>query len=124
MIDRKQLAEAIGRLDPRVREVLDYSLRRHVPDADLAAIFACEQQDVARMRAAAVEQLSEDLGVQRGADLGHVLTALLDKDTWEMLPASSRPGAVEPSPSPEPESPAQGRAVAAGTSRPGARRDG
>ncbi len=99
MIERKQLAEAIGRLDPRSREVLDYSLRRHVPDADLAAVFACEPKDVARMRAAAVEQLSEDLGVQRGADLGHVLTALLDKDTWELLPPSTaleQPGAPTP----------------------------
>jgi hypothetical protein len=113
MIERKQLAEAIGRLDPRSREVLDYSLRRHVPDADLAAVFACEPKDVARMRAAAVEQLSEDLGVQRGADLGHVLTGLLDKDTWELLPPSTAlespevptPAAESPTPATEPLAP-------------------
>jgi hypothetical protein len=89
MIDRKQLAEALSRLDPRDREVLDYSLRRHVPDNDLAAVFDCGPSEVARMRAAAIERLADDLGVQRGADLGHVLTALLDKDTWENLPAQA-----------------------------------
>lgn len=90
MIDRKQLAEALGRLDPRDLEVLDYSLRRHVPDNDLAAIFDCGPSEVARMRAAAVERLANDLGVQRGSDLGHVLTALLDQSTWDLVP-SPRP---------------------------------
>ena len=78
MIDRRQLSEALARLDPRDREVLDYSLRRHVPDGDLAAIFDCGPSEVARMRAAAIERLADDLDVQRGADLGQVLTALLE----------------------------------------------
>jgi hypothetical protein len=89
MIDRRQLAEALARLDPRDREVLDYSLRRHVPDNDLAAVFDCGPSEVARMRAAAVERLADDLGVQRGSDLGHVLTALLDHSTWEDVPGAA-----------------------------------
>jgi L,D-transpeptidase catalytic domain len=107
MIDRQQLAAALGRLDPRDREVLDYSLRRHVPDNDLAAIFDCGPSDVARMRAGAVERLADDLGVQRGADLGQVLTALLDAATWDGLErarpledarrAAARPDARPPS---------------------------
>jgi len=88
MIDRKQLSEALARLDPRDREVLDYSLRRHVPDSDLAAIFDCGPSEVARMRAAAVERLADDLGVQRGTDLGQVLTALLDHATWNDVPGA------------------------------------
>jgi hypothetical protein len=88
MIDRTQLAEALGRLDPRDREVLDYSLRRHVPDNDLAAVFDCGPSDVAKMRAAAVERLADDLGVQRGSDLGNVLTALLHQSTWDLVPAA------------------------------------
>jgi len=125
MIDRTQLVEALGRLDPRDREVLDYSLRRHVPDSDLAAVFDCGPSDVARMRAAAVERLADDLGVQRGADLGQVLTALLDTETWAQLPetgapavpdeatapakpaATSDPAApAKPSPTPPPVAPA------------------
>jgi hypothetical protein len=104
MIDRTQLAEALARLDPRDREVLDYSLRRHVPDNDLAAVFDCGPSEVARMRAAAVERLADDLGVQRGADLGQVLTALLDKDTWEGLPDTA------PSPASPAAEPAQAAA--------------
>ena len=89
MIDRRQLSEALARLDPRDREVLDYSLRRHVPDSDLAAVFDCGPSEVARMRAAAIERLADDLGVQRGADLGQVLTALLDHVTWEDVPGAA-----------------------------------
>jgi len=101
MIDRRQLSEALGRLDPRDREVLDYSLRRHVPDSDLAAVFGCGPSEVARMRAGAVERLADDLGVQRGTDLGQVLTALLDHATWEDVPGAPsvdvrRAGAVAP----------------------------
>jgi hypothetical protein len=96
MIDRKQLAEALGRLDPRDLEVLDYSLRRHVPDNDLAAVFDCGPSEVARMRAAAVERLANDLGVQRGSDLGHVLTALLDQSTWDLVPGARPADAADP----------------------------
>ncbi len=95
MIDRRQLSEALARLDPRDREVLDYSLRRHVPDDDLAAVFDCGPSEVARMRAAAIERLSDDLGVQRGADLGQVLTALLDHATWADVPGA-RPLEADP----------------------------
>lgn len=105
MIDRRQLSEALARLDPRDREVLDYSLRRHVPDSDLAAIFDCGPSDVARMRAGAVERLADDLGVQRGTDLGQVLTALLDHATWADVPGavplsdrSAAPAASAPPP--------------------------
>jgi len=104
MIDRRQLSEALARLDPRDREVLDYSLRRHVPDSDLAAVFDCGPSEVARMRAGAVERLADDLGVQRGTDLGQVLTALLDHATWEEVPGATPLGDRIPAP---PAAPAQ-----------------
>jgi hypothetical protein len=111
MIDRQQLSEALARLDPRDREVLDYSLRRHVPDSDLAAVFDCGPSEVARMRAAAVERLADDLGVQRGTDLGQVLTALLDHATWEDVPGAPPVGAegVHAAPSPAVPPPATGQ---------------
>ncbi len=136
MIDRRQLSEALARLDPRDREVLDYSLRRHVPDDDLAAVFGCGPSEVARMRAAAIERLADDLGVQRGADLGQVLTALLDHATWEEVPgaqpleadppgdraasqppvspAAPPPGAPEPPIGPAPEADAAERRAVLG----------
>ena len=95
MIDREQLAEALGRLDPSDREILDYSLRRRVPDDDLGEILGGSPGDVARQRTAAVETLSNALGVQQGSDLGDMLKALLDPATWEMVP--------RPTGSPEPE---------------------
>jgi hypothetical protein len=89
VIDQNQLAAALKRLDPRDWEVLDLSLRRRVPDEALARIFDVETQDVARRRAAAVENLAEELGVQRGEDLGAVLKALLDTGTWESAESES-----------------------------------
>ena len=83
MIAPDQLAAALARLAPRDREVLDLSLRRRVPDEALAKIFECEAPEVARRRASAIEHLADDLGVQRGEDLGSVLKALLEQDTWD-----------------------------------------
>lgn len=102
MIEREQIAEALGRLDAREREILDYSLRRRVPDDDLAALFDSEPAEVARRRAGAIEALSSDLGAQRGADLGHILKELLEGATWDMVEGA------DPVPDPdaaEPESP-------------------
>lgn len=106
MTDRTQLAAALGRLDPRHREVLDYSLRRRVPDDDLVELFSGSPGDVARLRAAAIERLSEDLGVQRGAELGSMLRELLDPGTWELVPSADDPApARTPEPEPEPAEP-------------------
>jgi hypothetical protein len=121
MIDRRQLSEALARLDPRDREVLDYSLRRHVPDSDLAAVFDCGPSEVARMRAAAVERLADDLGVQRGTDLGQVLTALLDHATWTDVPGAeplSERGAAPSAPPAPPPTAAQSDPAPAAPSAP------
>jgi L,D-transpeptidase catalytic domain len=83
VIDREQLVAALERLDPREREVLDLSLRRRVPDDAMAQVYGLDAAEVARRRTAAIERLSEDLGIQRGADLGHMLQALLEPETWE-----------------------------------------
>ena len=89
MIDQEQLAEALKRLDPRDWEVLDLPLRWRVPDEALARIFDVEPPAGARRRAAAIENLAEELGVQRGEDLGAVLKALLETDTWESAEGES-----------------------------------
>jgi L,D-transpeptidase catalytic domain len=83
MISGDELAAALRRLDPRDWEVLDLSLRRRVPDEALAKMFGSQPAEVARRRAAAIEHLADTLGIQRGEDLGAVLKALLDAETWE-----------------------------------------
>jgi L,D-transpeptidase catalytic domain len=87
MIAPEQLTAALERLDSRDWEVLDLSLRRRVPDEAMAQIFECEPAEVARRRASAIENLADDLGVQRGEDLGSVLKALLDPGTWDAADA-------------------------------------
>lgn len=107
MIEREQLADALSALDARDREVLDYSLRRRVPDEDLSSVFGVEPSEVARMRAGAVERLSAELGVQRGEDLGHMLKLLLETPTWDLLPAAAAPP-PPPARAPDAEAPAAG----------------
>jgi hypothetical protein len=53
-----------------------------VPDEALARVYDVVPQEVARRRAAAIERLADELGAQRGEDLGAVLQALLDEATW------------------------------------------
>jgi hypothetical protein len=82
VIHPEQLADALERLDPRERELLALSLRRRVPDEALARVYDVDSQEVARRRAGAIERLADELGAQRGEDLGAVLQALLDEGTW------------------------------------------
>lgn len=87
MNDRRHLAAALARLDPRDREILYLSLRRRVPDEDLAEVFEASPSDVAQMRVAAIDRLSNKMGVQGGSDLGHMLKELLDPAAWGVKPA-------------------------------------
>ena len=82
VIEPEQLAGALERLDPRERELLALSLRRRVPDDALARVYDVDPQEVARRRAGAIERLADELGAQRGEDLGAVLQALLDESAW------------------------------------------
>jgi hypothetical protein len=82
VISREQLTDALQRLDPRERELLSLSLWRRVPDEALGQMYACESGEIARRRATAIEHLADELEVQRGEDLGAVLKALLEPETW------------------------------------------
>ena len=95
MIEPEQLADALERLDPRERELLALSLRRRVPDEALARVYDVDSQEVARRRAGAIERLADELGAQRGEDLGVVLQALLDEGTW--IAAEGAEGGQTPS---------------------------
>ncbi|MEA2419878.1 MAG: hypothetical protein QOE60_2084 [Thermoleophilaceae bacterium] len=82
MIRPEQLAEALDRIPPRDRELLSLSLRRRVPDEALGRLYECSPSEVARRRARAIEALADEMELQRGEDLGTVLKALLEPDTW------------------------------------------
>lgn len=110
MIDRAQLAEALVRLDSRDREILDYSLHRRVPDEDLGETFGGTPDDVVRLRTAAVERLSQEMGVQRPADLGHMLKALLEPATWDLLARARKPHGPHAGPEAVPAAPPVPRA--------------
>lgn len=116
MISPEQLAEALDRIPPRDRELLSLSLRRRVPDEALGRLYECSPSEVARRRARAIEALADEMELQRGEDLGAVLKALLEPDTWSRAASTigeefaagggrSRLAAVplpEPEPKPEP----------------------
>ena len=91
VIDPEQLAAALERLDPRDRELLALSLRRRVPDDALADMYAVEAPEIARRRAGAIDRLADELGIRRGEELGAVLRALLEDETWSATGAP--PGA-------------------------------
>jgi L,D-transpeptidase-like protein len=88
VISPEQLAQALERIHPRDRELLALSLRRRVPDEALARLYECESTDVARRRARAIEQVADEMDLQRGEDLGAVLKALLEPETWSAVSTS------------------------------------
>ena len=136
MIRPEQLAEALDRIPPRDRELLSLSLRRRVPDEALGRLYECSPSEVARRRARAIERLADEMELQRGEDLGAVLKALLEPDTWSQAAATfgeefaaggrrSRLAAVpipEEEPEVEPPPPADAGAPAARSPSPPRRR--
>jgi hypothetical protein len=88
VISPEQLAQALERIHPRDRELLALSLRRRVPDEALARLYECESTEVARRRARAIEGLADEMDLQRGEDLGAVLKALLEPETWSAVSTS------------------------------------
>ena len=92
-----------------------------MPDEALATVFEIDSAEVARRRARAIEHLADEMDLQRGEDLGAVLKALLEAETWNAAAAtlgeefaagaggggarlSAVPLPAEPEPEPEPVS--------------------
>jgi L,D-transpeptidase catalytic domain len=107
VIPPEQLAGALERLDPRERELLALSLRRRVPDEALARVYDVMPQEVARRRAAAIERLADELGAQRGEDLGAVLQALLDEGSWRATVTATNGDATQEQAEEEREAPVE-----------------
>jgi DNA-directed RNA polymerase specialized sigma24 family protein len=54
---------ALGRLDPEARALLDLSLRRGLEDEDIASVLRVDEAEVERRRAAALDRVADELGL-------------------------------------------------------------
>jgi DNA-directed RNA polymerase specialized sigma24 family protein len=57
----KALGEALARLDPESRALLDLSLRRGMSDEEIAGVLRVERPEVAQRRADLVDRLADEL---------------------------------------------------------------
>ncbi len=73
-----ELAEAIGRLDPASRALLDLSMRRELPDSDIADVLRVTPDEVDRRRADALERLAVDLELDGRLERDEVFATLPD----------------------------------------------
>ena len=60
----RELGAALGRLDPLSRALLDLSLRRGMPDEEIAGVLGVDVAEVERRRAEVLERLADDLGLR------------------------------------------------------------
>jgi hypothetical protein len=93
-----RLAEAVGRLDPATRALLDLSVRRGVRDDAMAPILHTDPFHLAWRRARALDRLASDVGeAGRPAPLGEVRMALeaLPREAWG-LPGAGPPALPPP----------------------------
>ena len=73
-----QLGDALRRLDPGQRALLDLSMRRELPDEEIAGYLRVSVEDIDRRRAEALERLGEDLGLDGREQRDELLATLPD----------------------------------------------
>jgi DNA-directed RNA polymerase specialized sigma24 family protein len=59
----QDLAAALARLDAPTRALLDLSLRRGLPDEEIAQVMRTDRDQVAGRRARALDRLAEELSL-------------------------------------------------------------
>jgi DNA-directed RNA polymerase specialized sigma24 family protein len=74
----KDLGAALGRLDPPRRALLDLSLRRGMPDDEIAKAIRVDPDEVTRRRTAALDRLSDELGLDGREQRDELLATLPD----------------------------------------------
>jgi hypothetical protein len=84
VIDQAQLAEALGQLDPGTRALLDLSLRRAIPDDQVAKVLGVDAGSIPPRRARGIAQLADIMEVPGPAELAALLIAMpeLPEDAW------------------------------------------
>ena len=92
-IPQERLESCIRRLDPADRALLDLSLNRAIPDAQMAPILRADPLRLAWRRARAIERVASRLGLTHPADLPEVRAALarLPNHAWLPLELQAAP---------------------------------
>src|SRR5689334_19164449 len=84
VIDQAQLAESVGRLDPGTRALLDLSLRRAIPDDQVAKVLGVGAASIPPRRARGIAELADMMEVPGPAELAALLIAIPDlpEEAW------------------------------------------
>jgi hypothetical protein len=84
VIDHAQLAESVGRLDPGTRALLDLSLRRAIPDDQVAKVLGVGAASIPPRRARGIAELADMMEVPGPAELAALLIAIPDlpEEAW------------------------------------------
>ena len=76
--------QALQRLDPETRALLDLSIRRGLEDEDIASVLRVGPEEVVRRRNGALDAIASDLGLSTREDRDELLATLPDlpPDYW------------------------------------------
>jgi DNA-directed RNA polymerase specialized sigma24 family protein len=72
------MGDALARLDPESRALLDLSLRRGLDDSEIAAILRVEPEEVARRRGELLDRLADELGLETREQRDELFASLPD----------------------------------------------
>lgn len=84
VIDQAQLAESLRRLDAGTRALLDLSLRRAIPDDQVAKVLGVDATSIPPRRARGIAQLADMMEIPGPAELAALLIAIPDlpEEAW------------------------------------------
>ena len=74
----KDARNALSRLDPESRALLDLSLRRGLDDDDIANVLRETESEVERRRSAAMDRLAQDLHLETQDERDELFATLQD----------------------------------------------
>jgi DNA-directed RNA polymerase specialized sigma24 family protein len=77
-VTMKQAGEALRRLDPESRALLDLSLRRGMHDDEIAGVLRVDPSEVQRRVDELIERLSGELGLERREERDELRATLPD----------------------------------------------
>jgi hypothetical protein len=90
-VPQARLSDALGALDPVSRAVLDLSVRRGIPDADIARLVGADPDRISGRREAALREVGAAVGLTGADELVRVGEALKQMD-WRTRSRDVLPG--------------------------------